>query len=251
MLSFRGPNNNTVADGYSRTDERRVVNDGDVDFAYDGTALYDDQMRQRRGAPSPTSKFDDDEMLESAHEDAVKMQLSHPGEYHDDDGAAPLTITSATYLYAFAAALNSCNLGYDIGVSTQVGVMIQKEFDLSDVQREFFIGSLNMFAMSGCLCAHWICDRYGRRKSFIMAALSFIIGVSIMTFARDFGILMIGRAFVGLGVGFGLAVRCLIGSSIVLLQCLSHGFTFSRLIQFTFQKCHPLGFEESLSRGPK
>jgi hypothetical protein len=207
MLSFRGPNNNTVADGYSRTDERRVVNDGDLDFAYDGTALYDDQMRQRRSAASPSSKYDDDDLLESTHDESFRLELSRPGEYHDDDGEALLRITSATYLYAFAAAINSCNLGYDIGVSTQVGVMIQKEFDLSDVQREFFIGSLNMFAMSGCLCAHWICDQYGRRRSFIMAALSFIIGVCIMTFAGNFSILMVGRGFVGLGVGFGLAVR--------------------------------------------
>ena len=39
-----------------------------------------------------------------------------------------------------------------------------------------------------------------------MAAIGFIIGVLIQAFAPSFTILMIGRVFVGLGVGVGLAV---------------------------------------------
>ena len=40
-----------------------------------------------------------------------------------------------------------------------------------------------------------------------MAAIGFIIGVLIQTFAPSFAVLMFGRVFVGLGVGIGLAVR--------------------------------------------
>jgi predicted MFS family arabinose efflux permease len=76
--------------------------------------------------------------------------------------------------------------------------------------------------MFGALGAHWICDRYGRRLSFIVAAVGFIIGIVIMACAWSFPVLMFGRVFVGLGVGFGLAVRmpC---STMCLRQCtLSH-----------------------------
>jgi hypothetical protein len=38
---------------------------------------------------------------------------------NDDD-----TISRWTYVYALCAALNSCNLGYDIGVSTGVGYVL-------------------------------------------------------------------------------------------------------------------------------
>lgn len=60
--------------------------------------------------------------------------------------------------------------------------------------------------MFGALGAHWICDRYGRRLSFIVAAAGFIVGIVIMSCAWNYGVLMFGRVFVGLGVGFGLAI---------------------------------------------
>jgi MFS family permease len=61
------------------------------------------------------------------------------------------------------AALNSCNLGYDIGVSTIAGGLIQSDMGLTDIQRELFVGSLNLWSIFGSLFAHWICDKYGRR----------------------------------------------------------------------------------------
>jgi predicted MFS family arabinose efflux permease len=73
-------------------------------------------------------------------------------------------------------------------------------------QRELFVGSINFWSMFGALGAHWICDRYGRRLSFIVAAASFILGIIIMACAWSYPVIMFGRVFVGLGVGFGLAV---------------------------------------------
>ncbi|CAJ1911388.1 unnamed protein product [Cylindrotheca closterium] len=131
------------------------------------------------------------------------------GEYHihgEQSHNGSLKITQYTYLLAFCAALNSCNLGYDIGVSTNVGPMIEEEFGLSSSERELFIGSLNLWSIFGSSMAHWICDTYGRRSSFIVAALFFIVGVIIMGLSNSYAILMIGRFLVGLGVGFGLAI---------------------------------------------
>ena len=51
------------------------------------------------------------------HPDMPKLEQTHEGEYHDDHGEyGNVGITNSTYLFAFCAALNSCNLGYDIGV---------------------------------------------------------------------------------------------------------------------------------------
>ena len=72
-----------------------------------------------------------------------------------------------------------------------------------------FIGSLNFWSIFGSLLAHQICDRYGRRKAFVVAAVAFILGVIVMAAAQSYGVLMFGRLFVGLGVGFGLAVSAM------------------------------------------
>ena len=138
-----------------------------------------------------------------------KIYKTHEGEHHGDFSDTSLKLTRYTYLFAFCAALNSCNLGYDIGASANAGILVQRDLGLTDVQREMFIGSLNLWAIFGSLFAHWICDIYGRRHSFKVAAVSFIVGCVIMAAANGYALLMIGRVFVGLGVGFGLAVSIL------------------------------------------
>jgi MFS family permease len=131
---------------------------------------------------------------------------THEGEHSGDFSDQNLKLTRQTFIFAICAAVNSCNLGYDIGVSTNAAGLIQRDMGLTDVQRELFIGSLNFWSIFGSLFAHWICDRYGRRYSFKVAAVGFIIGLVIMASAGNYTTLMIGRVFVGLGVGFGLAV---------------------------------------------
>ena len=54
-----------------------------------------------------------------------------------------------TYVFAACAALNSCNLGFDIGVSSDVGLEVQDALNLSDVQTEFFMGSINLVTLPG------------------------------------------------------------------------------------------------------
>jgi sugar porter (SP) family MFS transporter len=131
---------------------------------------------------------------------------SHEGEHHGDYSDTSLKLTRHTYIFALCAAINSCNLGYDIGVSTHVGPLIQDEFGLSVTQRELFVGSLNFWSIFGSVFAHWICDKYGRRRSFIVAAVAFIVGVVMMGSSNSYTLLMAGRFFVGIGVGFGLAI---------------------------------------------
>jgi sugar porter (SP) family MFS transporter len=91
-------------------------------------------------------------------------------------------------------------------VSTNAGQLIQKDFDLTDAQREFFVGSLNFFSIFGSAFSHWISDRFGRRRSFQVAALTFIVGLVIMSVSNSYAVLMVGRAILGLAVGFGLAI---------------------------------------------
>jgi len=133
--------------------------------------------------------------------------LSSPLDVLDEmEDSSPSGTMLKVYIMAGCAALSSCNLGFDVGVNTDAGLMIQESMSLSDVKLEAFMGSLNLFAMVGALLSSTFIDRYGLRLTFIIASLSFIIGIAIMVCSTSYATLMSGRIFVGLGVGIGFAV---------------------------------------------
>ena len=241
---MREPNPNTVADGYSRTDQRVPIatsttpvappldfdyNDGvnaadrAGDFANDvGDANYGSTHREEEeddvdgggggggGEDSrPLRPHETGVDRHLPHPDRPRLLQTHEGEHrydHGDAASSVLKVTRHTKIYAFCAALNSCNLGYDIGVNTGAGPLLQSSLGLTDLQVEIFMGSLNLYAMVGALSSHWISDRLGRRWAFRVAAMGFIFGTVIQSGAGGYASLMLGRAFVGCGVGFGLAV---------------------------------------------
>mmetsp|Transcript_18508 Transcript_18508/g.26141 ORF Transcript_18508/g.26141 Transcript_18508/m.26141 type:complete len:564 (-) Transcript_18508:408-2099(-) len=110
------------------------------------------------------------------------------------------------YLLTGCAALNSCNLGFDIGVNTDAGILVQNSMGLSDVHLELFMGSINLFAIVGAITSSRITNRYGLRVSFGVASIGFILGILVMVLSQSYATLMFGRIFVGLGVGFGLSI---------------------------------------------
>ena len=60
-----------------------------------------------------------------------KLYKTHEGEHHGDYSDTALKITRSTYIYAICAAINSCNLGYDIGVNTNAGPILEEDLQLS------------------------------------------------------------------------------------------------------------------------
>ena len=199
----------TLDDGYSSTDQHFPMSTSTtpvaLNFQYKDSASQDEY-----GATEENSNNDNDDTEEQVdrhmfHGDNPHISQTHEGEHRGDYGTE-LKITRSTKLYAFCAALNSCNLGYDIGVNTGAGMLIQDSMGLTDLQLEVFMGSLNLFAMVGALCSSWFSDRLGRRWAFRIAAVGFIFGILVQSLASGFTVLMFGRTFVGLGVGFGLAV---------------------------------------------
>ena len=238
----------TVADGYSRTDQRLPIatsytpvappidfdyNDGVADSEFDSGSNSDNY-----GATTTSNRQyniddddDDDESddinnplhpsqtgiehhlphparphLEATHEGEHRYDLHNSGSASTGDGGSPLPITKSTKLFAFCAALNSCNLGYDIGVNTGAGPMLQSTLNLSNVQLELFMGAIDLFAMLGALSSNYVADAMGRRWAFRISGVIFIIGMTIQSASYSYVTLMIGRTLVGLGVGFGLAI---------------------------------------------
>jgi hypothetical protein len=238
----------TVADGYSRTDQRVPVatsttpvspplecdyNDGIAPNAFDDDDVNDvdnygstsngnnDDYDYENEYDALDDDDDDDDVGTGIdnhlpHPSRPRLLQTHEGEHRHDFGdsssssssssSSRLKVTRSTMIYAACASLNSCNLGYDIGVNTGAGPLLQTSMGLSDVQLGIFMGSMNLFAMIGALSSHHVSDKFGRRWSFRIAALGFIFGTMIQSVSSTYGGLMLGRSFVGYGVGFGLAV---------------------------------------------
>jgi MFS family permease len=183
-----------------------VSNATSLDFSYDDDSLQPSNAGStlsiaNNTLPQPPSP--------PSSPDAISHRSASPTKFpHGSNADEYIPVTSHVFKFAMCAAMNSCNLGFDIGVNTSAGPLLQQSeaLQLSDLQLEILMGSLNMFAAVGAICASSISDRFGRRGGFIVAAVGFILGVLIMTLAQSFGTLMFGRVFVGLGVGFGLAI---------------------------------------------
>lgn len=56
-------------------------------------------------------------------------------------------------------------------------------------------------AIIGAAIGGWLNDCYGRRSAILVADFLFFLGAIIMAAAPNPGILIVGRVFVGLGVG--------------------------------------------------
>ena len=57
-------------------------------------------------------------LIEEEEEDDQQQEQHEATNNNNNNTDASIKITRAAKLYAFCAALNSCNLGYDIGVNT-------------------------------------------------------------------------------------------------------------------------------------
>lgn len=177
----------------------------DYDFDYNDDEQMSHNMHPVRSNQHVTPDPVDEEFSLPPTEKNHLFQ-SHMGELHNDHGGVEVPVSRNVYIFAFCAALNSCNLGYDIGVNTDAAPKVQQSMELSEVQLEIFMGSLNLFAMFGALSAHYISDNFGRRGAFMVSALCFILGIIMTSLSNSYFALMFGRVFVGLGIGFGFAI---------------------------------------------
>ncbi|KAK9267263.1 hypothetical protein L1049_009685 [Liquidambar formosana] len=117
---------------------------------------------------------------------------------------------SNTNRYVFAcaifASLNSVLLGYDVGVMSGAIIFIQEDLKITEVQEEVLVGILSIISLLGSLAGGKTSDAIGRKWTMAFAAIVFQTGAAIMALAPSFTVLMIGRLFAGVGIGFGVMI---------------------------------------------
>jgi sugar porter (SP) family MFS transporter len=99
-------------------------------------------------------------------------------------------------------ALGGLLFGYDTGVISGALLFIAKDFPgLSSTQKELLTSILLIGAMVGALVAGRVADTIGRRRTVLITAAVFVIGVLLAAFSPSYGVLLVARVIIGLSVG--------------------------------------------------
>ncbi|KAI8001017.1 putative inositol transporter 2 [Camellia lanceoleosa] len=105
---------------------------------------------------------------------------------------------------AFSAGIGGFLFGYDTGVISGALLYIRDDFKSVD-KRTFLQETIVSMAIAGAIIGAaiggWFNDRFGRRTTILIADFLFFIGAVIMAAAPNPALLIVGRVFVGFGVG--------------------------------------------------
>lgn len=105
---------------------------------------------------------------------------------------------------AFSAGIGGLLFGYDTGVISGALLYIRDDFTSVDKKtwlQELIVSTALAGAIIGAAIGGWANDRFGRKTSIMIADILFFIGAVIMASAPNPTLLIVGRVFVGLGVG--------------------------------------------------
>ncbi|XP_019159081.1 PREDICTED: probable polyol transporter 4 [Ipomoea nil] len=144
-----------------------------------------------------------------------KRMESEVADYYDDNDPShhhhqleKRRKSTRKYVFACAvfASLNNVLLGYDVGVMSGAILFIQQDLKITEVQEEVLVGILSIVSLVGSLVGGRTSDAIGRKWTMGLASIIFQTGAAIMTVAPSFKVLMIGRFFAGIGIGFGVMI---------------------------------------------
>ena len=103
--------------------------------------------------------------------------------------------------WAWVIALGSFLFGYDTGVISGALLFLKEDLHLNDFEQGSVVSVLLLGAIAGALSVGRISDRLGRKRTLGLVGLTFAAGIAIAAAANSYGVMLIGRVIMGLGVG--------------------------------------------------
>lgn len=126
-------------------------------------------------------------------------------EGEDDETQSQQTLWSLFSLVVVAAS-TAATLGYDVGIMAAAIQPLETTMNLSSLQKEVAMGSLNFVAALGAALGGRVSVNYGRKPTVSVCAWLFVVGTVLMAGAPTYAILVLGRIVTGLGVGVSFVV---------------------------------------------
>lgn len=105
---------------------------------------------------------------------------------------------------ALSAGIGGFLFGYDTGVISGALLYIREDFNDVDEKtwlQETIVSMAVAGAIFGAATGGWLNDKFGRKLSILIADVLFFAGAIIMAVAPAPWVIILGRIFVGLGVG--------------------------------------------------
>ncbi|QHO50848.1 Inositol transporter [Arachis hypogaea] len=105
----------------------------------------------------------------------------------------------------FAAGIGGLLFGYDTGVISGALLYIKDDFEVvknSSFLQELIVAMALIGAIFGAAIGGYINDFLGRKVATIIADICFVLGSLLIAVAPNPTLIIVGRFFVGLGVGF-------------------------------------------------
>ncbi|KAF1886179.1 hypothetical protein Lal_00045409 [Lupinus albus] len=113
--------------------------------------------------------------------------------------------------HILTATISSFLFGYHIGVVNEPleRISLDLGFNGNTLAEGLVVSICLGGALIGCLLSGWIADGVGRRRAFQLCALPMIIGASMSAATNNLFGMLVGRLFVGTGLGLGPPVASL------------------------------------------
>jgi MFS transporter, SP family, galactose:H+ symporter len=112
---------------------------------------------------------------------------------------------SALYVAA-VAALGGLLFGYDTGVISGALLFVKRSFHLGSTGQSVVVSAVLVGAVIGAGAAMLIGDRIGRKVLIAASAVVFIAGTAVAAGATGVGVLIVGRAILGVAIGLSSSV---------------------------------------------
>ncbi|KAM6120808.1 solute carrier family 2, facilitated glucose transporter member 10 [Phoenicopterus ruber ruber] len=118
-------------------------------------------------------------------------------------------------LSATVSLLGGLIFGYEFGIISGALLQLQIDFHLSCFKQEVLVSALLIGALLASLVGGILIDRHGRRRAILVSNLVLLVGSLILTLARSFIVLVIGRMTVGFAISVSSMACCIYVSEMV------------------------------------
>eukprot|EP00977_Amphora_coffeiformis_P017242 scaffold5532_cov180-Amphora_coffeaeformis.AAC.9 len=131
---------------------------------------------------------------------------SHTNEVQSPSPPASLLANTKLVQLVLVAAATAATLGYDVGIMAAAIQPLEREMNLTAIQKEVAMGSLNFVAAAGALVGGRVANARGRQPTVRVCSWLFVVGTVCMAAAPNYAVLVLGRIITGLGVGVSFVV---------------------------------------------